>query len=72
MQYSAFNATNLASAHDDGSIVYWDMLKEKPICIFNKHEAPATCCILSPINEILMLSGGLDNILACYDIKQKK
>jgi WD40 repeat protein len=47
------------------------MLKEKPACIFNKHESPVTCCILSPLNEMLMISGGLDNQLSCYDLKQK-
>ena len=47
------------------------MLKEKPSCVFNKHESPATCCILSPISEMLMISGGLDNQLIYYDVKVK-
>jgi WD40 repeat protein len=45
--------------------------KRKASFIFNKHESPVTCCILSPLNEMLMISGGLDNQLSCYDLKQK-
>jgi WD40 repeat protein len=47
------------------------MLKEKPACIFKNHESPVTCCTLSPLNEMFMVSGGLDNQLSCYDLKQK-
>ncbi len=71
VQYSAVN-TSLAAGYDDGSAILWDGSKEQPICTFKSHNAPCTSITLSPINFILMVSGGLDSIFTMYDTSSKK
>lgn len=71
IQYSAVNSS-LAAAYDDGSVILWDGSKEQPICAFQSHNAPCTSISLSPLNFILMVSGGLDNVYTMYDTSAKK
>lgn len=71
VQYPA-QSPNLASAYDDGSIILWDCSREQPICTFQAHKSPCTSVVISPLNAILMTSGGLDSSFFMYDISYKK
>ena len=72
IQYSAINVSSLAAAYDDGTVILWDGGKEQPECTFKSHNAPCTSIVLSPLNFILMVSGGLDSMFTMYDTKAKK
>lgn len=41
------------------------------MCIFKNHNGPCTSVLLSPLNGILMISGGLDGLITLYDISSK-
>ena len=72
MQYSLMNSNTLGAGYEDGSVVLWDCNKEHPTVVFKYHESMCTSVILSPINLILMGSGGLDSNLNLYDTATRK
>ena len=39
---------------------------------FKEHKAPATDLAFSPVNDVLVLSSGLDKRCVCYDTMTKK
>ena len=56
----------------DGSVILWDVSKELPQCVFKDHHSACTSVVSSPLNAILMVSGGMDNKIYMYDTKTKK
>jgi WD40 repeat protein len=62
----------LCSSYDDGSVIQWDIVKEKQINHFKTHKSTCTSICPSPLNTMLMMSGGLDGIIACYDTQIQK
>ncbi|XP_067683678.1 protein NEDD1-like [Haliotis asinina] len=73
LQYNYYKKSLLGSASDDGSINLWDTNTRRLLHSFNKvHMAPATGLAFSPLNEMLMLSVGLDQKLVCYDLQGKR
>jgi WD40 repeat protein len=72
LQYSPGNVANLASAYEDGSVILWDSAKESPIASFKNHTSLCTSVVISPVNQVLMISGGLDSVISLYDTANKK
>jgi WD40 repeat protein len=72
IQYSSLNGSCLAAGYEDGSVIIWDVNKEMVSSEFRAHDLPCTSIALSPINNILMVSGGLDSNLNFYDVTSKK
>jgi WD40 repeat protein len=72
IHYSASNIGHLGASYEDGSVVLWDVSKEQPQCVFKEHTSICTSLVSSPINAILMVSGGMDNLLVMYDTSAKK
>lgn len=71
IQYSAVNSSVIGCTYDDGTVLLWDTSKEKLHSTYKSHTLPCTSFSFSPINNILMISGGLDGI-CCYDLYSKK
>ena len=57
---------------DKGTLAFWDVIAAKEIQTFSEHKAPATGLAFSPVNEVLVLSSGLDKRCVCYDTLAKK
>ena len=58
---------------DDGAVNLWDINTRRMLHSFtNSHIAPATGLNFSPINDILLMSVGLDKRIVCYDTQGKK
>lgn len=73
IQYSKFRKSLLGSVSDDGAVNLWDINTRRMLHSFtNSHIAPATGLNFSPINDILLMSVGLDKRIVCYDTQGKK
>jgi protein NEDD1 len=63
----------MASAHDNGSIIIWDVSTQTKKCELNGHlGAPCTGIAFSPVNNLLLSSCGLDGRIQFFDIKSEK
>jgi protein NEDD1 len=62
----------LGGSTDGGSVTFWDVNAAKQLQTFNEHRAPASGLAFSPVNEVLVLSAGLDKRCVCYDTLTKK
>lgn len=73
VQYSQFKKSLLGSVSDDGAVNLWDINTRRMLHSFSgSHIAPATGLNFSPINDILLMSVGLDKRIVCYDTQGKK
>lgn len=73
LQYSRFRKSLLGSVSDDGAVNLWDVNTRRLLHNFSgSHIAPATGLNFSPINDILLMSVGLDKRIVCYDTQGKK
>ncbi|XP_013386003.1 protein NEDD1 [Lingula anatina] len=72
LQYSNFKKSLLGSVSDDGALNLWDVNTRRLLHSFNDmHRAPATGLVFSPLNEMLLMSVGLDKRIVCYDVHGK-
>lgn len=72
VQYSHFKKCLLGSVCDDGTVSLWDTNRNALSHAFSTaHSAPATGLAFSPINEMLLMSVGLDKKIVCYDVHGK-
>lgn len=73
LQYNSMKKSLLGSVSDDGCTYLWDTnskrLLHSFICV---HKAPATGLVFSPLNDMLLLSAGLDKAIVCYDVRSKQ
>lgn len=72
LQYSYFKKALLASATDEGSVLLWDTATR---CLLHSfagvHKAPAMGLAFSPLNNMLLMSVGLDKTVVFYDVTSK-
>lgn len=69
--YSHFKKSLLGSVSEDGAINLWDTNRRSLIHSFSdNHKAPATGLAFSPLNEMLLMSVGLDKRIICYDVQR--
>ncbi|XP_052283917.1 protein NEDD1-like [Dreissena polymorpha] len=64
--------SQLGSVSDDGAVSLWDCNTRQLVHTFSCHRAPATGLSFSPINDIFLVSVGLDKRIVCHDIQTKK
>lgn len=62
----------IGASTDAGSVAFWDVNAARELHVFNEHKAPTTGLAFSPVNEVLVLSAGLDKRCVCYDTMTRK
>lgn len=72
VQFSRHKKSLLGSVCDDGSVNLWDTNRRQMVHSFACHRAPTTGLSFSPINDIFLMSVGLDKKIACHDVQSKK
>ena len=76
MKISTVKPSLLAAAFNSGTVAAWNTVSKtnnSPVVEFlNVHQSPTTCIALSPVTDILMVSGGLDKNIILYDLLKKK
>ncbi|XP_065274161.1 protein NEDD1 [Emys orbicularis] len=73
LKYSSFKKSLLGSVSDSGTVTLWDVNSQNPYHNFeNAHKAPASEICFSPVNELLLVTIGLDKRIILYDTSSKK
>ncbi|NXJ06582.1 NEDD1 protein, partial [Odontophorus gujanensis] len=73
LKYSSFKKSLLGSVSDSGNVTLWDVNTQNPYRNFeNTHKAPASEICFSPVNELLLVTVGLDKRINLYDTSSKK
>lgn len=66
----------MAAAFNSGSVAAWNTHSKGNSSLVveftGAHQSPVTTVALSPITDILMVSGGLDKNIILYDCPKKK
>ncbi|XP_063783814.1 protein NEDD1 isoform X2 [Pseudophryne corroboree] len=72
LKYSFLKKFLLGSVSDSGSVTLWDAHSQNPLHVFdNAHKAPASGICFSPVNDLLLVTVGLDKRMICYDVASK-
>ncbi|XP_073413040.1 protein NEDD1 isoform X2 [Dendrobates tinctorius] len=72
LRYSYVKKFLLGAASDSGSVTLWDAHSQKPLHMFDSaHKAPASGICFSPVNDLLLVTIGLDKRIICYDVSSK-
>ena len=72
LRYSHFKKSLIASCYDSGVVCLWDANKRQLMNSFSSHMAPVMDLAFSPLNEMLLMSVGLDKRIVCYDVQGKR
>lgn len=72
LRYSNVKKFLLGAASDSGSVTLWDAHSQNPLHMFDSaHKAPASGICFSPVNDLLLVTIGLDKRIICYDVSSK-
>ncbi|XP_044133207.1 protein NEDD1 isoform X1 [Bufo gargarizans] len=72
LKYSYIKKFLLGAASDSGSVMLWDAHSQNPVHMFDSaHKAPASGISFSPVNDLLLVTIGLDKRIICYDVSRK-
>ncbi|XP_069620553.1 protein NEDD1 isoform X2 [Ranitomeya imitator] len=72
LRYSYVKKFLLGAASDSGSVTLWDAHSQNPLHMFDSaHKAPASGICFSPVNDLLLVTIGLDKRIICYDVSSK-
>ncbi|XP_075712883.1 protein NEDD1 isoform X2 [Rhinoderma darwinii] len=72
LRYSYVKKFLLGAASDSGSVTLWDAHSQNPLHVFDSaHKAPASGICFSPLNDLLLVTIGLDKRMICYDVSSK-
>lgn len=73
LQFNAVKKSLLGSVSEDGAVNLWDINTRRLLHGYSDaHIASATGLKFSPLNDILLLSVGLDKRIICFDVQSKK
>jgi protein NEDD1 len=72
LNYSIQKPHLLASGGEDGSVHVWDTTRSRIVCSFHEHKAPCVSVQWTNLNDVLLISAGLDKKIFLYDIEEKK
>uniref|UniRef100_A0A8C5N500 Protein NEDD1 n=1 Tax=Leptobrachium leishanense TaxID=445787 RepID=A0A8C5N500_9ANUR len=72
LKYSYVKKFLLGTVSDSGSVTLWDANTQSPYHMFESaHKAPASGICFSPVNDLLLVTIGLDKRIICYDVSSK-
>ncbi|KAE8615216.1 hypothetical protein XENTR_v10008444 [Xenopus tropicalis] len=72
LKYSYVKKSLLGTVSDSGSVTLWDANSQNPYHVFESaHKAPASGICFSPVNDLLLVTIGLDKRIICYDVSSK-
>ncbi|OCT87582.1 protein NEDD1 [Xenopus laevis] len=72
LKYSYVKKSLLGTVSDSGSVTLWDANSHIPYHVFESaHKAPTSGICFSPVNDLLMVTIGLDKRIICYDVSSK-
>ncbi|KAM4677556.1 protein NEDD1 [Discoglossus pictus] len=72
LKYSFVKKFLLGTVSDSGSVTLWDANTQTPYHNFEcAHKAPASGICFSPVNDLLLVTIGLDKRIICYDVSSK-
>ncbi|XP_072511748.1 protein NEDD1 isoform X2 [Notamacropus eugenii] len=72
LKYSLFKKSLLGSVSDNGMVTLWDANSQSPYHNFEcSHKAPASGIAFSPVNDLLLVTIGLDKRIILYDTTSK-
>ncbi|XP_072257286.1 protein NEDD1 isoform X2 [Pyxicephalus adspersus] len=72
LKYSYVKKFLLGAVSDSGSVTLWDAHSQNPYHMFESaHKAPASGICFSPVNDLLLVTIGLDKRIICYDVSSK-
>ncbi|KAM4749556.1 protein NEDD1 [Rhinophrynus dorsalis] len=72
LKYSYVKKSLLGTVSDSGSVTLWDVNSQNPYHVFESaHKAPASGICFSPVNDLLLVTIGLDKRIICYDVSSK-
>ncbi|XP_076314954.1 protein NEDD1-like [Tachypleus tridentatus] len=72
LEYGLIKKCLLGSISDNGSVSLWDVNTHQLTHTFTSaHTAPGTGLVFSPINNVLLISVGLDKNIISYDTQMK-
>ncbi|XP_074082741.1 protein NEDD1 isoform X4 [Macrotis lagotis] len=72
LKYSMFKKSLLGSVSDNGVVTLWDVNSQSPYHNFEcSHKAPASGISFSPVNDMLLVTIGLDKRIILYDTASK-
>ncbi|KAM5169989.1 protein NEDD1 [Mantella aurantiaca] len=72
LKYSFVKKYLLGAVSDTGSVTLWDTHSQNPYHMFESiHKAPASGICFSPVNDLLLVTVGLDKRIICYDVSSK-
>ncbi|KAG8439496.1 hypothetical protein GDO86_005632 [Hymenochirus boettgeri] len=72
LKYSFVKKSLLGTVSDSGSVTLWDANSQNPYHVFESaHKAPSSGICFSPVNDLLLVTIGLDKRIICYDVSSK-
>ncbi|KAM9313210.1 protein NEDD1 [Gastrophryne carolinensis] len=72
LKYSYVKKFLLGAVSDSGSVTLWDAHSQNPVHMFESaHKAPASGICFSPVNDLLLVTVGLDKRIIFYDVSRK-
>jgi histone-binding protein RBBP4 len=65
--------TFFGSVGDDSKLIVWDSRHEEPVHeVHSAHKSDVNCISFNPFNEFLLATGGLDQVVAMWDLRNMK
>ena len=71
-RFSPFQRRLLVTCDDGGGVGAWDVSRSDRVASLTPHKAPATGLSFSPLNELLLVTCGLDKRILFHDLKSHK
>jgi protein NEDD1 len=71
-RFSPFQRRLIVACDDGGGVGAWDISRAGLIASLTAHKAPATALSFSPLNELLLVTCGLDKRILFHDLKTHK
>ena len=71
-RFSPFQRRLLLACDDGGGVGAWDITRGDRVASLTPHKSPATGLSFSPLNELLLVTCGLDKRILFHDLKSHK
>ncbi len=71
-RFSPFQRRLVVACDDGGGVSAWDITRADRVASLTPHKSPATGLSFSPLNELLLVTCGLDKRILFHDLKSHK